>query len=95
MIIYVDIDGTICDSSKGYANAKPIKKNINKINNLYDNSHTIIYWTGRGNTTGLNWEELTRKQLAEWGCKYHDLIMNQKPIYDLLIDDKTKRIEEL
>ncbi len=33
--------------------------------------------------------------LKEWGCKYHQLIMNHKPAYDMLICDKTKRIEEL
>jgi len=95
MIIYVDIDGTICDSEEGYTNAKPIKDNIQKINDLYDNFHTIIYWTARGRTTGYDWAELTEKQLLEWGCKYHDLIMNQKPSYDLLIDDKAFKIEDL
>lgn len=95
MLIYVDIDGTICDSSSGYINAVPIKENIKKINDLYDNFHTIIYWTGRGQTTGLDWTELTRKQLLEWECKYHELVMNQKPTYDFLIDDKCLKIEDL
>ena len=31
--------------------------------------------------------ELTEKQLKEWGCKYHELIMG-KPHADLFIDDK-------
>ena len=30
-----------------------------------------------------------------WGCKYHDLSVGEKPFYDLLICDRTKRIEEL
>jgi hypothetical protein len=29
------------------------------------------------------------------GCKYHKLIVGEKPAYDLLICDKTKRIEEI
>ena len=40
-------------------------------------------------------KELTLKQLKDWNCKYHKIICNEKPDYDLLICDKTKRIEEL
>ena len=39
--------------------------------------------------------ELTKSQLTEWGCKYHELSVGKKPDYDLLICDKTKRIEEI
>lgn len=95
MKIFVDIDGTICDSSDGYANAKPIWEYIKKINNLYDEGHTIIYWTARGKSTGLDWSELTRKQLKEWGCRFTELDDKTKPSWDLLIDDKTKRMEEI
>ena len=38
---------------------------------------------------------LTEEQLKEWGCKYHELSVGDKPDYDLLICDKTKRIEEI
>lgn len=95
MIIYVDIDGTICDTVGGYANAKPIPENIAKINKLFDEGNIIVYWTARGKVTGINWTELTAQQLTAWGCKYHDVVMNSKPAYDLLIDDKSKRIEEI
>jgi hypothetical protein len=84
MIIYVDIDNTICQTEgSDYINSKPIKKYIGKINNLY------------GGNSGKDWSELTNKQLTEWGCLYHEVIMNNKPSYDLLICDKTKRIEEI
>ena len=95
MLIYVDIDGTICKTTGGYPNAKPIKANIAKINKLYDEGHTIVYWTARGKTTGIDWTALTGQQLTRWGCKYHDVIMNTKPNFDLLIDDKSRRIEEI
>jgi hydroxymethylpyrimidine pyrophosphatase-like HAD family hydrolase len=95
MLIYCDIDGTICDTVGGYMNAKPNREAIAKINKLFDEGNTIVYWTGRGKTTGIDWSVLTGQQLTEWGCKFHDLIMNQKPAYDLLIDDKSKRIEEI
>jgi len=94
-IIYVDIDGTICNLVKDYNLAEPISEHIEKINKLYDEGHTIVYYTARGQVTKKDWSELTLKQLNEWGCKFHELKMNHKPHYDLLICDKTKRIEEI
>jgi len=38
---------------------------------------------------------LTKEQLEKWECKYHELSVGEKPNYDLLICDKTKRIEEI
>ena len=88
MNIYVDIDGTIADTPEGdYKKAKPVKKNIKVINDLYDKGNNIVYWTGRGTVTGINWYDLTKKQLDSWGCKYHKLCMG-KPAFDIFIDDK-------
>jgi hypothetical protein len=89
MIIYIDIDETICESpeNRDYTTAIPIQKNIVKANKLYDEGHTIIYWTARGTTTGIDWREVTEKQFSDWGIKYHDLKLG-KPYYDLFIDDK-------
>jgi hypothetical protein len=89
-IICVDIDETICNYDgvdREYPNATPIKENIEKINTLFDKGHTIIYWTARGSTTGLDWSELTIQQLQEWGAKYNEIKFG-KPYYDLFIDDK-------
>jgi len=93
----VDIDETICfyDEERDYKLAKPIQKNINKINKLYDEGHQITYWTARGTVTKINWFKTTENQLKKWGCKYHELSVGKKPAYDLLICDKTKRIEEI
>lgn len=95
-IIYVDIDETICisPSSRNYKEAKPIKNNINKINTLYDEGNTIVYWTSRGSKKQINWYDLTKNQLDEWGAKYHEVRVD-KPYYDLFIDDKTNIIENL
>ena len=92
MIIYVDIDDTICyyDNSlnkMNYSEALPYYKRINKINKLYDENNIIVYWTARGTKTGINWYKITESQLKSWGCKYHELRMG-KPAYDLFIDDK-------
>lgn len=87
-IYYVDIDGTICNITNGqYHLAKPIKKNIAKINRLYEDGNTIIYWTARGTVTQIDWLELTKKQLSYWGAKYHDVRVG-KPHYDYFICDK-------
>jgi hypothetical protein len=45
--------------------------------------------------TKIDWYETTKAQLDNWGCKYHNLSVGEKPHYDLLICDKTKRIEEI
>lgn len=97
MNIYVDIDETICfyEGERDYRKALPNLENIKKIHILYEQGHTITYWTARGSVTGIDWYEVTRQQLADWGCKYHHLSVGEKPAYDLLICDKTKRIEEL
>ena len=97
MNIYVDIDETICmyTGERRYDLAEPILENIEKINILYEEGHEITYWTARGSVTGIDWFDVTKMQLDKWGCKYHKLITGQKPAYDLLICDKTKRIEEI
>jgi hydroxymethylpyrimidine pyrophosphatase-like HAD family hydrolase len=95
-IIYVDIDETICTTSKtrNYKSATPIVENIEKINELYDEGNTIVYWTARGSRKQINWYDVTYAQLNEWGAKFHELRVD-KPYYDLFIDDKTLRIEEV
>lgn len=97
MKIFVDIDETICyyEGERHYPDALPYEENIAKINKLYDEGNEITYWTARGTVTGLDWRKTTIKQLAKWGCKYHHLSVGEKPAYDLLICDKTKRIEEI
>ncbi len=96
MNIYVDIDNTICKTlGMDYENSKPIFKHIKKINKLFDEGNKITYWTARGSVSKINHYELTHKQLLNWGCKFHSLSVGEKPPYDILICDKTKRIEEI
>lgn len=102
MIIRVDIDETICfyeeavplDGNKDYSKAIPNQENIAKINDLYDAGNIIIYWTSRGSRSGIDWTKFTEKQLDKWGAKYHELRCH-KPYYDLFVDDRSTRIEEL
>lgn len=96
LVIYVDIDGTICHTEgSDYNSSTPIPEHIAKINKLYDQGHEIVYYTARGQRLNIDHTELTTKQLDTWGCKYTRLVMNHKPAYDLFICDKSKRIEEL
>lgn len=95
MIYYVDIDETICfyEDERDYPKAKPIPENIEIINRLYDEGHTVVYWTARGTVTGLDWTKLTHNQLKQWGAKYTDVRLG-KPNYDLFICDKAMNSQE-
>lgn len=95
-VYYVDIDETICKTpeNRDYENAEPIQKNIEKINKLYEEGHTIVYWTARGSRKQINWYPLTKTQLKKWGAKHHELRVD-KPYYDLFIDDRSINIENL
>ena len=104
MNIFVDIDDTICfynddltkySIGRDYSLAIPNYKNIAKINKLYDDGNSITYWTARGTVTGIDWFDITKHQLDSWGCKYHNISVGEKPAYELLICDKTKRIEDI
>tara|TARA_R100001594_G_scaffold136710_1_gene179220 strand:+ start:597 stop:896 length:300 start_codon:yes stop_codon:yes gene_type:complete len=94
MIYYVDIDETICryEGERSYPAAVPIQEHIDKINALYDEGHTVVYWTARGSVTGIDWTELTKEQLQRWGAKHHDVKLG-KPNYDIFIDDKAINTE--
>lgn len=89
MKYFVDIDNTIATTPPmQYDMAQPIPDRIARINNLYDQGHEITYWTARGTVSGIDWTELTTKQLDDWGCRYHKLLFG-KPDFDIFIDDKT------
>jgi hypothetical protein len=106
-VALVDIDETICfyPSKRRYDLAEPNHEYIEKINKLYYEGWRIIYWTARGGSSrskkkGLCYYDFTWQQLESWGCKFHDLSTGtkgefMKPPYDLVVDDKAKRIEEL
>ena len=96
MIYCFDIDGTICSLVKNsdYESAKPFPEMLEKINELYDEGHKIMFFTARGCRSGIDHTILTIEQLEKWGFKYHELVMNKKPHYDLLVDDKAINVED-
>jgi len=97
MIVYVDIDETICEIpeeyGRDYSKAIPIVENVEKCNRHYDHGDTVVYWTARGATSGIDWREVTEKQFEEWGVKYHELRLD-KPYYDIFIDDKVLNVKD-
>jgi len=97
MIVYVDIDETICDTPnnpRDYEMSVPRKDIIKKVNKLYDDGNTVVYWTARGGVSKIDWSDLTISQLKSWGAKYTELRLD-KPPYDVFYDDKAMDISML
>ena len=95
MIIFIDIDDTICyfetaldKKNCNYHNVRPYYDRIEILNNLAKTNH-IVMWTARGSGSGIDWSELTKLQLKGWNVKYHELRFG-KPVFDIFIDDKEK-----
>ena len=87
MIYGFDIDGTVCSTNCDYNDAVPYNEVIIKINQLYDDGHEIIFFTSRGYKSGKDWYDFTKRQIDNWGIKYHKLILG-KPQFDVFVDDK-------
>lgn len=99
--IAFDLDETLCTRSSNiigidqYKTCKPIKKNIQILNNLYEKGNFIFIYTARGmgiykgnlNKIEKNLRPLTENHLSLWGVKYHELVFG-KIEYDILVDDK-------
>ena len=102
MLIFVDVDGTICDMKNdsdiefldlpiNYEGVTPYPERIKKINEAFYSGAYITYWTARGCKSGevKLLYDVTKKQLDEWGAKYHDLQVGNKPHFDVYICDKS------
>lgn len=91
-----DIDGVIAqfNASLNYAESLPNERMIRIINRLYDAGNKIVLFTARGYTTGIDWSEVTRKQMQDWGVKHTELKFG-KPNADYYIDDKMLSMEAL
>ena len=76
-----------------YENSTPRFERISIVNELASSGHRIIIFSARGGSSGLDWTEVTKKQLSEWGVLHHELILG-KPAADFYIDDKAIRDED-
>lgn len=83
-----DLDGTICSHEEDYSKAIPFHERITHINSLYEQGNRILIDTARGSVTGVDWFDVTTKQLNEWGVKYHELRVGKKLAADIYVDDK-------
>ena len=87
--IFVDLDNTLCSTiGVDYKNSTPKENRIELINKLYEKGDIITIYTARGSGSGIDYKNLTLNQLKKWGVKFHNLSVGEKPVYDLLIDDK-------
>ena len=94
----VDIDETICfyEGKRRYDLSIPNYENIAKINKLYDEGHTIVFYTARGLKSGRgekHYRPITEQQLKEWGVKYHELCFKGHN-GDYFIDDRGINAED-
>lgn len=80
-IYAIDIDGILCKEQGPFQTRKPFKKNIDYINSLQG---YIILYTSRLETD----RNITIQWLNNNKVKYHSLIMNKLPYYQL-IDDRS------
>lgn len=91
-----DIDGVVAqmDESLQYDKEQPLKRTINIINRLYEYGNEIILFTARGYKTGIDWKDITQKQMKDWGVCYHELKFG-KPAATFYVDDKNMDLEYL
>ena len=97
IVVCFDLDNVLCKTkSNNYTISKPIKKNINLVNKLFNNGYFIKIFTarymGRNNDNikkaSKQGFHLTKLQLKKWKINYHKLIFG-KPSFDIYIDDKS------
>jgi len=89
-----DLDGTICTQERDYNDARPIASVVEHIRRLHAEGHFIEIFTARGSGTGINWSELTRAQLEEWGVPYN-VQHDGKPAADFYVDDRAVPVRNL
>ena len=92
---FIDLDNTLCNTMDGkYAESVPIQDRIHFINELKNKGNHITIWTARGSKSGIDYKELTLKQLNDWGILYDDFVIG-KPDYDIYYDDKSYNIDTI
>ena len=91
-----DIDGVIAitKDTTDYSKSSANKEIISLVNKLYDYGNHIRLHTARGYVTGIDWSEVTKRQLSDWGLKYHELKFG-KPNADYYVDDHAMTLTNL
>lgn len=95
MKIAIDLDNTLLRTmGKDYRDSQPIDKAIEMVRDLYSKGHFITIFTARGQSSRKDWTLLTKTQLDKFRIPYNELIVGDKPSYDLIIDDKALNAED-
>tara|TARA_B110000977_G_scaffold199477_1_gene286986 strand:- start:2978 stop:3328 length:351 start_codon:yes stop_codon:yes gene_type:complete len=96
-VICFDLDNVLCKTRKSdYIKSKPLKRNIDLVNDLFNSGFYIKIFTarymGRNNDNRLKAikqaKKITEIQLKKWKINYHKLILG-KPSFDIYVDDKS------
>jgi len=92
----IDIDGVLATivPPNRYHDAEPLHDAIASVNELFDAGHEIVLFTARGSATGIDWHDLTERQMREWGVRYHRLVFG-KPAADYYVDDRALLPDQL
>jgi len=91
-----DIDGVIArlTPDNDYRRSEPHEEVIAIVRQLHRCGNRIILYTARGFVTGIDWRELTSRQLAAWNVPYHELHFG-KPAGDFYVDDRMVPLSEI
>lgn len=92
---FIDLDNTLCRTQgSDYEYSVPILERIEEVRRLFDAGNYIVIWTARGSKSGIDWTELTLKQLSDWSVPHHEILMG-KPHYDVYFDDKSFNVNQV
>jgi len=94
LTVAIDIDGTVADYSeidfekvdkdcKELMKARPIKGAAESVRKLYEEGHTIVFYTSRNQGS----KAITRKWLKKHGFPFHHIEM-EKFVAHVYIDDR-------
>jgi SAM-dependent methyltransferase len=85
-----DLDGVLCDqrTDGAYDLAVPNVARITEVRRRYYAGEYIIVDSARGSQSGVDWLDITAKQLAVWAVPYHELHVGRKPFADRYVDDR-------
>lgn len=91
----LEIDGVIATrgADGDIASAEPLRDRIACLNRLYALGNRIVLFTARDADRG-DAEATTRRQLADWGVRYHELRFG-RPVADVYVDDDMLRPKDL
>jgi CMP-N-acetylneuraminic acid synthetase len=92
----IDMDDTIQELTRddaGATEARPVERNIRRVNRLHDAGNTIVLWTAQRPDAEPDLRRATTDRLKRWGVKYHELLFG-KPEGDVFVDAKATSFEE-